>query len=279
MFTIKVNGVNLVCEAAGDINKPALILVHGGVCGYEGIGSFQKFDFFQKLAKDYYVIVYDRRNCGRTKGFTPNWTIDDEARDLIGLIEALGLEKASALGVSLGTYVIGRAAILAPHRFHKIILNVPHAYAKGGTPAAQLYAAHGLAPWEDYSNEPEKMKVLAEAMDKASYAPSTTSEMKAACTKTPEEWAYTREEPLTSEQIKIAYNAMGDFDNRPGFAYLEVPTLIMSGTYDGFCPAKVGREIAKLIKNSKYVEFEAGHALLFEKFEECFAAITDFLKD
>lgn len=76
-----------------------------------------------EFSKTHQVITYDYR--GHQKSGTPldynNLNIDALAQDLLGLMDHLGLEKASLWGHSFGTQVVARFGQLAPDRVANVI--------------------------------------------------------------------------------------------------------------------------------------------------------------
>ena len=65
---------------------------------------------------------------------------------------------------------------------------------------------------------------------------------------------------LTSEQQEAANKALEGFDFRPQLPYVMAETLVISGKYHELNPPKRGKEIATLMPNASFVEFEnSGH--------------------
>lgn len=263
---LKINGIKMAVETYGDMDKPALIMLHGGVCGQVGRHTWEFGDVAKKLSNDFFVIAYDRRG----HGYTPfSGTFDDTASDVVAVMDALCLEKAFIAGYSAGTYIGGRTAILYPDRVAGLILMAPHSHAEGKTPANMLAERNNIAIAD--MGSPEAMKIMESAM----WAPQTPEEVKKEFGAFNQKYSYIP--PLSPEETAKAYKAMGWFDNREGFKTLQVPTLIFGGKYDGFCPMEEARSIHSLIQNSQYIEFEdASHGMLMEKTDVIVAAIKEF---
>jgi pimeloyl-ACP methyl ester carboxylesterase len=66
------------------------------------------------------VIVWDERAHGGTP-WTEDFTYWDSARDLLALMDALGVERCIHVGMSQGGLLGMRAALLAPKRFYGIV--------------------------------------------------------------------------------------------------------------------------------------------------------------
>ena len=90
------NGVRLHVYRSGT-DKPPLVFAHGitdnGLCF---------LPIAEQLAEDFEIVLYDSRGHGRSDPSSRETTLLERARDLGGLVEALGLNKPGLLGHSLG---------------------------------------------------------------------------------------------------------------------------------------------------------------------------------
>lgn len=117
---------------------PALVLLHG--IGSQA-GSFAPL--LARLAPELRVIAWNAPGYGGSRPLAEVWPeANDYADALLGLFEALGIEKAAVAGHSLGTLM--GAAFAARHRDRvaRLVLASPalgHGVPRGGTlsPAAQ----------------------------------------------------------------------------------------------------------------------------------------------
>ena len=110
----EINGVQLSVKEDGE-GLP-IILIHGRGYAKEYMDSL--FEYFKGK---YHVFSYDTR--GHGKSDKPEaFTLDDDADDLAGLIEAYGLEKPIVIGFSMGSYITLKAAEKYPEIFSKIVL-------------------------------------------------------------------------------------------------------------------------------------------------------------
>lgn len=75
-------------------------------------------------AKHFRVIAYDMVGCGYTDKVTDrNYELPEYVDHLYNFMDALGIEKASLHGESLGGWVAGKFALQYPNRVEKLILN------------------------------------------------------------------------------------------------------------------------------------------------------------
>jgi 3-oxoadipate enol-lactonase len=69
------------------------------------------------------------------------------------------------------------------------------------------------------------------------------------------------------------------FDFRPKLPYVMSETLVISGKYDRLNPPERGKEVATLMPNASFVEFEnSGHIPPAEEPERFLKVVKDFLE-
>ena len=131
---IEVNGVNVHYKTYGE-GEPTFILLHGF-----GASLFSWREVVEPLAEYGTVIAYDRPAFGLTErpmeweGESP-YSQDSQVELVIGLMDALGVEKATLVGNSAGGTVSMLTALKYPERVTSLILVDPAVYAGGGAPA------------------------------------------------------------------------------------------------------------------------------------------------
>lgn len=139
-----VDGAQLYYEEHG--SGPALVLS----AGMGGLGSYWKAQLTE-FAEQFRVIVYDQRGTGRSTLSPAPYSVELLARDLVGLLDALELERADAVGHSTGGMFMQAAAVDHPQRFGKLVLYATRASTDGftrmamGTRLALLRTAGPLA--------------------------------------------------------------------------------------------------------------------------------------
>src|SRR5436190_19389351 len=107
MPTIELNGFEMYFEDRGG-GEP-LLLLHGGM----GIGR----DWGHVFPDDpdgYRVIVPDLRGHGRSTNPAGTFTFRQCARDVIALLEHLGVARTNAIGISLGAKTLLHVATARP---------------------------------------------------------------------------------------------------------------------------------------------------------------------
>ncbi len=130
---VPVNGAELYVREHGD-GEP-LLLLHA----FGGAGD-NWAPYVPAFAERYRVIVPDLRGHGRSTNpdTTTAWRIDTAARDIVALLDALGLDRVRAVGGSVGAVLLLSAAALTPERFEAVVI-------VGGTP----YRSPATRAWID----------------------------------------------------------------------------------------------------------------------------------
>lgn len=100
--------------------------VHGEGPGFlliAGLSSdSNSWQYIKKpLSKEFTLIIYDNRGCGRTESEGP-FNLADLASDAISLIDHLGHNKVHLLGHSMGGMIAQEIAITQSERIDKLIL-------------------------------------------------------------------------------------------------------------------------------------------------------------
>ena len=104
----------------GSPKDPAVVFLHGGP-GYNS-ASFE-LGAAQALAdRGYYVLVYDRRGCGRSQGMPAEYTYDEAEQDLADVLSAAGIGTVTVIGHSFGGAVGMGFGISNPRRVERLIL-------------------------------------------------------------------------------------------------------------------------------------------------------------
>lgn len=194
-------------------------------------------------------ITWDERAHGRSPADGP-FDFWDSARDLLGLLDHLGVGQAVLVGTSQGGFLSLRAALTAPERIRGLAILGSSAAAEDAAQKAtfrQMLAAFvgdGAAQARDE---------VIEAMAHISFGPRFTADAQA------EAWkAHWRRWP--PDQMTLALEALVERDDILGrLSKVTAPTLVMHGSDDGSYAPSFGEAIAAGVANSRgFVLVEGG---------------------
>lgn len=225
------------------------------------------------LSHKHRTIAIDYRGIGASGGTAPV-TVDAMARDVIGLIRALGLEKVDLLGFSLGGFVAQDIVLKAPNLVRRLILTGTG--PAGGKGIEQV----GKVSW------PLMLKGLLTLRDPKTYLffTSTTNGRQAANAflgrlkerktnrdKGPTPAALLRQLKAIKAWGRQSPQALGN---------IRIPVLIANGDNDIMVPTQNSHDIARRIPNSQLIIYkDAGHGGIFQYHREFVATALTFLAD
>jgi 3-oxoadipate enol-lactonase len=104
---IELDGVTLACEERGGEADDAVVFVHGlgGSC----------HSWWAQLAaceaRGHRAVAYDQRGAGRSTKPPGPYSVELWAEDLEGLLDGLGVDRATLVGHSVGCMVVEHAAV------------------------------------------------------------------------------------------------------------------------------------------------------------------------
>jgi 2-hydroxy-6-oxonona-2,4-dienedioate hydrolase len=118
LYYVDVDGVATRVLEAG--TGPALVLLHGTGGHLEAYARN-----IATLSESFRVIAYDMVGHGWSGLPDHPYTIDVLSAHLVGLLDALGIDRAHLSGESLGGWVAAWTAAHHPERVDRLILNTP----------------------------------------------------------------------------------------------------------------------------------------------------------
>ena len=224
--------------------------------------------FLEDMSSRYKVLIFDNRGAGRTEAPPGEFSIKQFADDTVGLMEAVGIDRAHVLGVSMGGMIAQELVLNYPEKVDKLVLCVTFC---GGQ--------------ESVLATPEVMAKLADR--------SGTDEERARRTLTllfPEEWLKEHEEqfdeffasymkaPVTDENALRQFVATTKFSTHDRLPLIDKPTLVACGAEDILIPPENSRILADRIPGAKLIAYEgAGHGYISQCQEEFTDALIGFL--
>lgn len=123
---VTMGGLSIHFEAEG--TGPALVLHHG----FSQRGdAWRSLGYSAALAKDRRLVLLDARGHGRSdKPHEPAaYDLQARVRDVLAVLDALGIERADFLGYSMGAWVGFGLAQFAPNRIRSLIAGGAHPFA------------------------------------------------------------------------------------------------------------------------------------------------------
>jgi len=247
-----VNGARVWYEEEG--SGPAVVFVHGGL-GDSRLWEPQA----RALASRFRTIRYDLRFWGRTESPGVEASLLD---DLVGLLDALDVDRAAVVGLSLGGGLALDAAVLRPERVWAL------AHVAGGISGSPF------APYTDdedaaFTAAIERRDLdAAMAIDWVHWAPlGATDEIRELWLATPEakgipDGAGFREESVVDRLEDV-----------------RAPTLVVVASHDPDGLRELGATVARRVPGARLVELDSDHYLTLREPERLTGLLSEFLAD
>lgn len=251
------DGCRISYQFDGPEGAPVLLLSNS-LGTDRGMWAPQMAAFTQKFR----VLRYDTRGHGQSDAPAGAYSLDRMGRDIIELLDALGLETADFCGLSLGGMMGQWLGIHAPERVRRLVLANTSSYM--GPPSAwdariATVKAQGMAPLAEASAERWFTAAFRETGQDA-IAPI------AATLQTTDATGYAG-----------ACAGIRDMDLRRTVALVERPVLVIGGALDPSTPPPHSEALARTIKGAQLVMLEAAHLSNVEQPEQFAKAVLDFL--
>jgi 2-hydroxy-6-oxonona-2,4-dienedioate hydrolase len=120
---VDAGGIKTRFVQAGDTSKPPLVMLHGTA------GSLENFAAnIAPHAEHFNCIAFDMIGSGMTAKPDYDYETQHYVKHMLDFFDAMGIRKASVIGLSLGARVASRFAIDYPERVEKLILLSATAY-------------------------------------------------------------------------------------------------------------------------------------------------------
>lgn len=252
------DGVRIAYREDGSPTQPALVLSNS-------IGTTLEMWNLQvpKLAEHFHVIRYDIRGQGASD--VPPGAYSDArlGRDVLELLDHLGIARAHFLGLSLGGFVGQWLGVHAPQRLNRLILSNTAAHL--GPPADWDRAIASMLAAPDMAETAE--------MFLGNWFPQELLGANAAIV------ADFRKMLLETSQQGLAgcWAVVRDADLRRTIALIPNETLVIAGQFDTVTSARHSEEIATTIPNARLVTFPTTHLPNVELPEQYGEALVGFL--
>jgi len=257
---VTVDNTRLFFRLEGKNGAPTLVLSHSIGCDH-GMWAPQVAD----LLPHFQVLRFDTRGHGASDAPVQEYTVERLARDVLGLADALGIEKFAFCGLSLGGAIGQWLGIHAADRLTALVLanTSPQfgprsnwetrikAVSEGGMKAIvdlvmqRFFSPETLAKNDVYANG---IRSLLLGTDPAGYA--------GCCA------------------------ALRDVDNRELLRRICIPTLVLAGDHDVSTPWEGhGKIVAREIPGARAVRLPAAHLSNLERPRSFTAALLNFFHD
>jgi pimeloyl-ACP methyl ester carboxylesterase len=279
--------ITIAYERRGNPTDPVVLLIMGGAAQ---LVNWPEGFLDALLRRGLQVIRFDNRDAGRSTHFheapkpdlpaalagdfsSAAYTLSHMAADTVGLLDALDVDAAHFVGLSLGGAIAQTIAIEHPTRILSLtsMMSTTGAMTVGQPNMETLKAVFGGPP------ATTRQAVIDRAVRVFSVISSPTypADLAAIAERTGLAWDRGHDEIAIGRQ-GVASVASGDRTSR--LQEVNVPTLVIHGLADPICDASGGRATAAAIPGAELVLIDGlGHSLpsgLWERFADHVAHIV-----
>lgn len=217
-------------------------------------------------------ILPDNRGMGRSPPVEQGYSLDDLADDALNLVDGLGIDRFSVIGLSMGGFIAQLLAIKAPERVQSMVLMCT---ASGGPEYRQIFPSLSEQQVRAiYALEPRARVTAALS---AELCPCLQADF-------PEVYEYVVNhrvhDPADPGQVLHQFFAVEKFlEHRLRLDRIVCPVLILAADQDRLVPVTIAERLSKDIPNAR-VEILTGvdHLFFLEKIPETVAAISRFFE-
>jgi 3-oxoadipate enol-lactonase len=262
MPTQRLNGIDIHWERAGD--GPRLLMFNGSGATIEAMRPLMMV-----FASRFDVVLHDQRGLGRTAIPPGPYTMADYATDAIALVDHLGWDTFSVVGISFGGMVAQEFTVTVPGRVERLALLCTSPGGGGGS----SYPLHELRARSSEDRAEISMRVMDTRFTPEWFDDHPTDRMfvdglagRAV--------ADPGSETERGEIEQLDARSRHDVWNR--LPRITCPTFIAAGRYDGIAVLSNSENIAARIPDAELHVYEGGHGF-FAQDPTAFPEILDFL--
>jgi 3-oxoadipate enol-lactonase len=248
---------------------PPLILVNG----FTASGLAWPLAWIRTLETRYRVIRVDNRGTGWSREAPAPFTLSDMADDVRDILDALEIENATVLGMSMGGMIAQELAIRHPNRVRRLVLaaTIPPIPAAVLAPTGVMLGSRLFKAAPAGDMPPNPWDAMAEARLWLEFAGEKFTPPEGLLEEISHE-ALARVTPMVGTFMQA--RAIGSWSGPAALARIMAPTIVVQGEADKIVPIENAQRLSELIPDAQLVTIpDAGHLLPWEAGEALIDAI------
>jgi 3-oxoadipate enol-lactonase/4-carboxymuconolactone decarboxylase len=256
---VNVDDARIFYRLEGSDNRPVLVMSHSLGCDH-GQWDLQTRD----LLPYFRILRYDMRGHGASNVPPGDYSIERLGRDVLAMVDALGIESFAFCGLSIGGIIgqwLGASASAKDRLTHLVLANTsPRMDTSAMETRRRTVLENGMA-------------AVADAVMGRFFSPETLARRDA-------DVGSTRRTLLNTDPRGYAgcCVAIRDADQTRSLSHILAPTLIIAGERDVSTPwAGHGEILAREIPNARVVHLPTAHLSNLERPRSFSSALLDFL--
>ena len=269
------------------VKEPSFVMINGRRMAYDEVSPSQpkgtvllltgadsnRLTWYKQLdvfGRAFWTIAVDYRDTGDSDPVSEPYTIVDLAKDAVFVLDALGVQRAHVVGISLGGYVALQMAWRHPERVEKLVL--VSTSATFIPPSPSMMAQMRQLQQDPHVEAGQRMQRILALISAPGYFASHPEDWDKIA-----EWASYRpqraEAAMRQMQACLTYDMSGQLDQ------IQVPTLVVHGELDPRVALENSRFLAEHITGARLLLYpNTGHLVIIERAEEFNQDVLAFLE-
>jgi 3-oxoadipate enol-lactonase len=254
---VTLDGCRVAFTAYGDPGSPALLLSNS-------LGATQTMwhDQIEAFSAHFHTVTYDTRGHGGSDTPAGAYSLDRLGRDVVDLLDHLGIERSHFCGISLGGMTGQWLAAHAAERFNRLVL----AHTSAFMPPAEA--------WQD-----RIVTVLASGVSEIADAVAARWVTPQFRYQNPDFFAQLIQKISDVDPVGYAgcASAIRDMDLRPVLSSISLDCLVIAGLKDVATPLEHSQFLAGHIEGAELVTTDGAHLSNLECIDEFNQHVMRFL--
>lgn len=184
----------------------------------------------EKFSSHFRIIAIDNRGTGRSGKPDAPYSIEQMADDAVAVLDALGVQHAHVLGLSMGGMIAQMFAAKYPDRVNRLVLVV--AFTRITFLVRTMMNLMRILPGSKKRMEEGMTLILGQNY------------------------------PPTPESFRRQGEAVAAFDARPILGRIRAPACVINAARDQFVPRKISRELARGITGARCILLDGDHSIV-----------------
>ena len=256
MTLVRIGETELDVERSGVADGTPLLLI----MGMSGTALHWGEPFLEQLRRDFDVIAFDHRGVGASTRLGGEITTAQMAADAAALLEALEIESAHVLGISMGGMIAQELVLGWPERVRTLTLGCTYC----GGPEGELAPPRVIARLNEAMSSGDRERAIRTGWE-VNVSPAFAADDAA--------WqrfrAIAERRAVAVPVVLAQLRACAAHDTSARLGEVRAPTLVVHGTLDELLPVRNGRVIAELVAGSRLEILEGiGHLFFWERPEQ-----------
>ncbi len=246
--TVFVGDNEFLVREAGPADGPVVLLIHG----LAGSSLAEWFQVGRLLAEEHRVVLVDNRSHGLSPQSRGRFEVDEEADEIAGILDSLGVGRVVVVGYSLGGTIAQAIAYRHPARVSSLLLIATFSHHPRMRRLSRLVGLLMARAWERLTGwgtpDVRSLYLLGIHAVEPRHA----------------RWLWEETHRRDPDAGGQAAFAMLRFDSRDWIGRLGVPATVVIPTADQLVPTAWQYDLAASLRDAQVIEVAGGrHELLW----------------